>query len=468
MANQGTTPSPPVPEADRREPRPEVVAVEIGYGHLRPAWSLADRLGVPVLEADRSPVAGEEERRLWDRLRSAHVGLSRLADHPLGASIASWAMHRLTALPRLYPRRDLSRPVAANRLLQRLIERGLGRGLLDHLRQRGRPLVTTHFAPALIADGRTDQRVVCVVTDTEVHRVWVAPHPERSRIEYCVPTRRAAHRLRAYGVPAARVHRTGFPLPGELLSPLAGGPLPPPVAARLLRLDPAGSFRRAHPAAQRVLERSTAEGSEIPPPTVTFTVGGSGAQAPIALAAARSLRRQLEARLLRMALVVGTDVALGHRVRRRLAEAGLGDGTAGAVEVLDEPDFGAYYRRFGELLARTDVLWTKPSELTFYGALGLPLVLAPPIGAHERYNARWALEAGAALRQRDPGSAGWWLLEWLEEGVLAGVAWSAFRRLPRAGLDRIVEMLGDGRLGRRGALPDDAEGPRGCPSVRDA
>ena len=38
------------------------------------------------------------------------------------------------------------------------------------------------------------------------------------------------------------------------------------------------------------------------------------------------------------------------------------------------------------------MLWTKPSEMTFYAALGIPLILAPPLGAHERYNRRWALE----------------------------------------------------------------------------
>jgi len=37
-----------------------------------------------------------------------------------------------------------------------------------------------------------------------------------------------------------------------------------------------------------------------------------------------------------------------------------------------------------------------PSEMTFFAALGLPLILAPAVGVHERYNARWATEAGAA------------------------------------------------------------------------
>ena len=65
--------------------------------------------------------------------------------------------------------------------------------------------------------------------------------------------------------------------------------------------------------------------------------------------------------------------------------------------LLVAPDHATYFQRFRALLAETDVLWTKPSELTFFGALGLPLLLAPPVGIHESYNLRWAREAGWEL-----------------------------------------------------------------------
>ncbi len=104
-------------------------------------------------------------------------------------------------------------------------------------------------------------------------------------------------------------------------------------------------------------------------------------------------------------------------------------------------DLDGYFRACNTLLAETDILWTKPSEMTFYGALGLPLLLAPPVGAQERYNRRWAVENGAGLEQRDPRFTGEWIAEWLADGTLASAAWAGFRRLPKLGLYRILDQL---------------------------
>jgi hypothetical protein len=58
------------------------------------------------------------------------------------------------------------------------------------------------------------------------------------------------------------------------------------------------------------------------------------------------------------------------------------------------------------VLARADVLCTKPSEMVFYAGLGLPPLLTKPIDIHENYNLRFARENGAALEQRDPRTIG--------------------------------------------------------------
>ena len=67
---------------------------------------------------------------------------------------------------------------------------------------------------------------------------------------------------------------------------------------------------------------------------------------------------------------------------------------------------------------------------------------APAVGEHEKLNARWASEHGAALPQRDPRVALNWLDEWLDDGTLAGAAWNGFRALPRNGLYDIADDLG--------------------------
>lgn len=111
------------------------------------------------------------------------------------------------------------------------------------------------------------------------------------------------------------------------------------------------------------------------------------------------------------------------------------------MNILHEPVLDAYFDRFDALLADTDILWTKPSELVFYAALGIPLLLAPPVGIHESYNLRWARENGAGYKQRDARVVGDRLLEHLADGNLASAAWAGYRRLPSRGLYRIAERV---------------------------
>ena len=96
------------------------------------------------------------------------------------------------------------------------------------------------------------------------------------------------------------------------------------------------------------------------------------------------------------------------------------------------------------MLSGADILWTKPSELVFYAALGLPLVLSRPVGVQERYNRRWAAERGAGLKQRDPRFAAEWLREWLKDGILASAAWSGYRRMPAHGGRSVREAVLEG------------------------
>jgi len=174
---------------------------------------------------------------------------------------------------------------------------------------------------------------------------------------------------------------------------------------------------------------------------VTFAVGGAGAQAELAREFLPAFRRPIEEGRLRLALVAGVRPEVEARFRDAIREAGLEGRVGHGLEVLRAPTFDEYYRQFNALLARSDVLWTKPSELTFYAALGLPIVCAPPVGVHERYNRRWLRESGAGLRQRDPRVAADWLQDWLGDGLLASAAWAGYMRLPKFGLQRIVEAV---------------------------
>jgi hypothetical protein len=418
---------------------PIVVAVEMGLGHLRAGAAVADALGQPLLQADRDPLADEAEQRIWRRTRRWYEGLTRLSQlrvvgPPLRALVGG-----ITHIPHLHPGRDLSAPTMSTRFLDRLVRRGLGRGVVDVLQRDGMPLFSTFFATALAADHHGCPNVSCLVTDTDAARAWVASDPARSRIRYLAPSDRVVRRLRAYGVPSDRIQLTGFPLPHELVGGPELGVLRRNLVRRIGHLDPGAVFRDSH---REELERRLG-GTPVPDgaaPLLVFAVGGAGAQAELPEQFLPSLRDAIIAGRLRLALMAGTRVAVAERFRELFRRHGLG-GHAGALVVV-EPELGAYFKVCNALLGEADILWTKPSEMTFYGALGLPLVLSAPVGAQEVANRRWAVEQGAGLAQRDPRYAGEWIREWLENGTLAGAAWSGFTRLPKRGLYRILQAYG--------------------------
>jgi len=156
------------------------------------------------------------------------------------------------------------------------------------------------------------------------------------------------------------------------------------------------------------------------------------------------MRSLIEEGRLRLCLVAGVRSEIAEKFHDWVREAGLADRLGAGVDVFLAASLEEYFPRFNALLAETDVLWTKPSEMTFFSALGLPLVLSAPVGVHERYNRRWAIENGPGLKQRDPLYAEYWMREWLNEGTLAAAAWYGFVRMPKFGLYQILERVGAG------------------------
>jgi len=421
--------------------RVAVVAVDMGYGHLRAAHALAAHLGVAVEEIDRPPLASPDEQAHWQRARSAYELISRASQMPLLGGASRRLLDLLTAIPHLHPRRDLSAPNAAVRALERLRRAGFGDGLLMRLERHGATLLTTFYAPAVLADLAGWPRIACVVTDSDLHRVWAPRDGAGSAIHYCVPSMRALRRLRAYGVPAGHIHFTGFPLPDELVGDEELGPLRHNLGRRLVRLDPRGAFREQlrEPVARML--GPLPPNQEGRPPLLVFAVGGAGAQAGLAREFLPALAEPLRRGSLRLALVAGVRAEVASAFERALTGCGLGDELGRSVAILHEPGVASYLRSFVALLADADVLWTKPSEVSFYAALGLPLVLGHPVGVHERYNRRWVLQHGAGLKQESPLHAWGWLKEWLEDGTLAAAAWAGYTLLPKHGTHRIAEVV---------------------------
>lgn len=431
---------------------PAVVSIDMGYGHLRAARPLGQLLGTEVLEVDKPPVAGPEEQLRWQRARSTYEGVSRTSQVPILGTPFRFLLDSATQIPNLYPYRDLSAQNLTIRLFERMIIKGFGEGLAQYLADSGRPLLTTFYAPALIADYYGVEDIYCVVTDTDIHRIWAPIDPRRTNIHYFTPSQRATRRLRAYGVPQEHIHFTGFPLPHGLV----GGPqlktLTENLRRRLVRLDPQGAFRKLYKDEVSHFLGDLPSDQEKQPPRLSFAVGGAGAQSEMVELFLPRMRQPLFAGRLKLTLVAGVRQEVADYFTRQLTRFGLERQIGRSVDILIRETKEEYFDAFDQLLAETDILYTKPSELTFYAALGVPLVCAWPVGHHERLNRRFVLEAGAGLKQWDPRHTAEWLREWLDDGTLAAAAWSGFMRLPKTGSYRILEHLGV-------ALPDGIELP---------
>jgi UDP-N-acetylglucosamine:LPS N-acetylglucosamine transferase len=401
---------PTVENSSRQQPL--LVSVNMGYGHLRAAYALADALEVPVQRADEAPLASPAEVRLWRAARAGYEGLSRLSQRRAVGRPLSHLLQKITEIQPRGPHRTSRLPRRTVRFLERRIAHGFGGGLCRHLEATGAPLVTTFYAPALAADLFTSAPVFCVVTDNDVHPVWAPADGTASRIRYLVPAPETAARLASYGVRAENISVTGFPLPRSLADSAEAH-----LEARLGRLEGRGE-----------------------PPLVTFAVGGAGAQSERARQLLGAVAGPLRRGEVRLALVAGLRPKLARAFRRWAAAVGV-DGAGGSLTIVEAETFAALYERFNDVLGRTDVLWTKPSELSFYAALGLPLILDDPVGDHERANARWVLQAGAGVVRPEASDFGSEILKWLGDGTLASCARSAFARLPRGGAPAISEAV---------------------------
>ena len=413
-----------------------VVAVDMGYGHQRAAHPFRHIAYERIITANSDKVVLPDEQRRWRTLQGLYEGVSRLSTIPVVGPMLWRAYDRLQAIQPRYPFRDLSKPSLGSMRLSRLIERGLAAGISEYSRKReDLPLLSTFFAVALAADHAGRRNVFCVVTDSDINRIWVARKPAGSRVVYLAPTIASRDRLRQYGVPDEHIFLTGFPLPQENVDKAAED-----LRRRLTTLDPTGSF---HDKFREMLGPGTAaprDGAQRPL-TVAYAVGGAGAQAKIAHDILSSLTPRLREGSMRAHLIAGTRLEVNRYFQQIVRELSLEPELGRSVHILCALSKPEYFEQFNRMLRETDVLWTKPSELVFYSALGIPIIMAPPLGAHEERNRDSLRQVGAGQVQEDPRAAVEWLTEWTRNGLLANTAFSGFVHSLRHGTENIIRLL---------------------------
>ena len=425
-----------------------VVSADMGLGHQRAAHALRDIAEGGIITAGAKEITSPEEYELWLRIRQLYEFISRSRDIPLVGKRIFWLLDQVEQIPSFYPFRDLSRPSLEVKFLYYLIRKGLGADLMAYLRTKDLPLITTFYAPAIVADLHGYERVYSFISDADMHRVYVAEDPRRSRINYLTTCEHAARRLRAYGVPEERIFITGWLLPKENIgTPERMEILKKDVARRLFNLDPRDRFWPLHrEEVEHFLGSENLNQKAQRPFTVTFAVGGAGAQVDIGWSILRSLRERILAGEVCVNLVAGIRPEVAASFRKCIDELGLQAQIGRRVDILYDADMSSYFDRFNQLMRVTDVLWTKPSELSFYCGLGIPIIMAPPLGPQEEFNRKWLLEVQGGIDQDNPRFAHEWLWDLLWRGRLAESAWDGYLKARKLGTYKAEELLRTGTM----------------------
>jgi hypothetical protein len=448
-AGRTSKPAPRTGRAPRSGlPRAWVVTADMGLGHQRAAWPLRDLAQGGIMTLGRESNTDPAEHTQWERLRRSYEFLSRTKSWPIIGNMVFGMLDRLQNIPAFYPIRDMSNPSFQVTWLKGLISKGMCRGMLETIGAEPLPLVTTFYAPAIAADMEGYSRIYCVICDAEVNRVWVAENPRKSRIVYLVPSGRTVGRLKEYGVPDERIWVTGFPMPIEVLGDHTLSVLRHDMGERLHRLDTGSRFWPLHRnEAEHFLGAANCRPPRDRTLRITFGIGGAGAQTDIAHAMAHSLRNRIVKGEVRLTILAGIRPEVARFVRQLKKELELPQ-----VEVVFGDTLEEYFASFTACMRTTDILWTKPSELSFYSGLGIPIIIAPPIGSQELYNQNWLVEIQAGYPQGDPRYTDQWLFHLLEGGRLADAAWDGFLKARKYGTYKIREIVAHGTMERESSV----------------
>jgi processive 1,2-diacylglycerol beta-glucosyltransferase len=323
-----------------------VLSVSAGAGHTRAA---------EALRAQAASLQGQVEVTHVDVLTLVPRGFKAIYGefylHLVEKHPALWAyLFNLTdRTPRDAPFQQMRRAI------ERLNTRAL-RACLDAVRPHH--IVCTHFLPAELLAHEIKRRrltapVWVVVTDFDVHRLWLQP----SMHGYFAATDEVAFRLRQRGIGAAEVIVSGIPI-----MPVFAEPLDRDMCVREAGLDPAR-------------------------PVLLLTSGGAGIGGGA----------DVIERLLRTAPMAQIIALAGRNQRLLDSYQRLAADHPASVRAV------GYTTSIERLMAASDVIITKPGGLTVSEclAVGRPMIVISPIPGQEERNADFLLEHGLALKAND-------------------------------------------------------------------
>jgi hypothetical protein len=421
-----------------------VLSVNMGYGHDRAAYALKELADGGVIKMNDYPGIPKRDKQLWDQSRRGYEAVSRLKPIPIIGDMAFAIMDKIQEIEDFYPRRDLSAPTYQVQQTYYLIEKmGMGRHLIEKLSKKPKPLICTFFTGAFAAevfDYPGD--IYCQICDADMARVWVGRDPKKSRIKYFAPNGRVVERLKLYGVKEENIFHTGFPLPREVIGGLDNSSCKKDLMQRICNLDPNGIFLKKY---QKTIESEVGIGScnikKDHPLTLMFAIGGAGAQHQLAIDILASLKTRLKCNGFIVRMMAGTKKEVAKEIAVNIKKLGMQSLVGKNLFIDSYKDRPTYFKEFNKLLRKTDIMWTKPSEMSFYCALGMPILMAPTIGSQEDFNKTWLMYIGAGVEQADPKHTNEWLFDWIDSGGFARAAWNGYMEAPQHGSYRIEGIV---------------------------
>lgn len=438
-----------------------IVTVDMGYGHQRAVYPLKDiaanpvgwgKTKEPIITANNYAGIPKSDRAKWEGGRKIYEKISRMKRLPIVGDWIFGIMDYLQRIEPFYPKRDLSKPTAQVKQLYRMVEGGMGKHLISELNKKPLPYVTSFFTTAFFAEVHGYKGdIYCLCTDTDISRAWVPMNPKKSRIHYFAPNKRVKERLMLYGVREKMIFVTGFPLPKENIGK-DSRILKQSLGCRISNLDPKGRYQNKYQhTLNHYLGKRYCKLSAKHPLTIMFAVGGAGAQREIGATILKSLHKHINKGQVRLFLVAGSrnDV---YRYYDNIIKTHCKKNICGkGVQIIYDESKLEYFKKMNKALLTTDIIWTKPSEMSFYAGLGLPIIMSPTIGSQEDFNRAWLHSIGAGFEQEDPQYTHQWLFDWLDSGWLAQAAMEGFLDAPRNGAYHIEDIV---LRGKRSEIED--------------
>jgi processive 1,2-diacylglycerol beta-glucosyltransferase len=364
----------------KTKPRVLLLSATSGAGHVRAAQALekafAARGDCVVEHIDALQHVSKLFQRVYDQ---AYISMVRRAPELMGL------LYERTDQPWLHPRRRLA--------LDRL-----NTGPMIRLLKRVQPdlCVATHFLPAeiiawLIAKKKLRARNAIVVTDYDVHAMWLCRTTDR----YYVAIDEAAEYLARIGVPRDKLRVTGIPI-----DPLFASPVIRTDARKQLGLDSNATV-------------------------LLISAGGYG------IGPVEQLVKDLLAlrRPWQIAAIAGKSEKTRKRLEELAKEAGhLSSGGPRLCAV-------GFTTEMDKYMAAADLMVGKAGGLTTSEALAraLPMALIEPIPGQEERNSDHLLEAGAAIRCNNLPAAAWKIAALLDDSARLARMREAARNLGRPG-----------------------------------